>query len=343
MARLLIDGMANAGYKVDIASKLRAFIKNADDQPGVEQLNIHAQSEIQRLSAQWTQQAVPALWFCYHPYYKSPDLIGPELCKAFNIPYVTAEASFSRRRSQGVWGALQQQVINSINDAAVNICFTERDKIGLRDGAPAANLVTLRPFIDTSNFVQHPISVDTPQLVAVAMMRAGDKMNSYVDLAAALKQLLHLSWTLSVVGDGPMLSEVKALFAGFPAERIIWHGRQERADIAALFAQSALYVWPGCGEAYGLAYLEAQAAGLPVVAYDTAGVPEVVEAGYSGILTPLHDDKLYAAAIENLLSNEPQRAQMSRQARLHVQFKHGFAQASKTLKSILQDHLGSTA
>ena len=44
-------------------------------------------------------------------------------------------------------------------------------------------------------------------------------------------------------------------------------------------AEGALYAWPGFGEAYGLAYLEAQAAGLPVVAQDIDGVPGVVRNG----------------------------------------------------------------
>ena len=343
MARLLIECMASVGYQVEIASKLRVFVKSSADHTALDQLEADAQLEVQRLRQLWAQQGSPALWFCYHPYYKSPDLIGPVLCKAFNIPYVTAEASYSRRRTQGVWGSLQDKVITSITDAAVNICFTERDKIGLRDGAPTAKLVTVKPFIDMTAFARHPISCETSHLVTVAMMRSGDKMNSYIRLAAALEHLQHLPWTLSVVGDGPLRSEVQALFAKFPAERIVWHGRLERAEIAALFARSTLYVWPGCAEAYGLAYLEAQAAGLPVVAYDTAGVPEVVEAGYSGILTPLDDDKLFAAAIKKLLSNKQERERMSHQARSHVELKHGFEQASTTLGSILQDHLGSNA
>ncbi len=343
MARLLIDCMAGAGYQVELASKLRAFVNNSDDHTEVEQLKIHAQSEIQRLTKLWTQQQAPALWFCYHPYYKSPDLIGPALCKTFNIAYITAEASYSQRRTQGVWGALQGHVLTSINNAAVNICFTERDKIGLQHAAPAANLVALRPFIDTAAFAQQHSCPEAPHLATVAMMRAGDKMDSYISLAAALERLLHVPWSLSVVGDGPLRSEVQALFARFPAGRIIWHGLLDRADIAALFARSTLYVWPGWGEAYGLAYLEAQAAGLPVIAFDTAGVPEVVDAQYSGILTAAGDDKLFAEAVAKFLNNPQERAQVSQRARSHVLLKHGFEQARTALDLILQDCLGSTS
>ena len=56
-----------------------------------------------------------------------------------------------------------------------------------------------------------------------------------------------------------------------------------------LYASGAIYVWPGFGEAYGLAYLEAQAAGLPVVAQDIDGVPGGRARWQTGILTPPGD------------------------------------------------------
>ena len=342
MARLLIDCMTKQGYQVDVASRLRVFVKEPTHSPVVDNLKIQAQSEIERLTQAWLETRPPALWFCYHPYYKSPDLIGPELCKRFDIAYVSAEASYSERRAHGDWAALQQLVLSSITNAAVNICFTERDKSGLRQVAESAKLATLSPFIDTKDFSYPLNNPSEPKLVTVAMMRSGDKMDSYTHLAAALQQLLHKPWTLSVVGDGPMRADVEALFNRFPAGRIQWHGRLGRTDIAQLFARSTMYVWPGCAEAYGLAYLEAQAAGLPVVAFENAGVPEVVDAGYSGILTPMSDNKAFATAIEKLLDDDPMRLQLSRQARSHVLEHHGIATAGQTLNKILQEYVGLT-
>ncbi len=340
MARSLIDCMIYNGYQVDVASRLRVFVKEPADPSGVDRLKILAHSEIERLSQSWLEKSPPALWFCYHPYYKSPDLIGPELCQRFNIPYVTAEASYSERRAHGDWASLQQLVLSCVKNAAVNICFTERDKSGLRQVLPSARLASLPPFIDTQDFSQPVMYPAVPKLITVAMMRAGDKMDSYIHLATALQSLLHKPWTLSVVGDGPMRAEIEALFDRFPADRIQWHGRKQRTEIAALFARSTVYVWPGCGEAYGLAYLEAQAAGLPVVAFDNAGVPEVVDAGYSGILTSMGDNKAFATAVESLLDDEQECRRLSQQARSHVRRNHDYAQASQTLNAILQEYVG---
>ncbi len=84
------------------------------------------------------------------------------------------------------------------------------------------------------------------------MMRPGDKMDSYRLLAEALHLLLHRPWTLSVVGDGALRGEVEALFAPLGPGRVVWHGALDQAGVAELLSTAALYVWPGCGEAYGL-------------------------------------------------------------------------------------------
>ncbi len=346
MARLLVKCLGQIGYPVEVASQLRAFLPDPYDETHILTLMTQSRLERQRLTALWERHGPPALWFCYHPYFKSPDLIGPQLCKSFGIPYITAEAAHSPRRNQGVWRAMQEHVLNSINQAAVNLCFTGRDETGLRQASQSAKLAKLPPFIDTGLFDTHKRSEqhkdrESTQLVTVAMMRAGDKFHSYERLAAALSQLVHLPWTLSVIGDGALRDDVQALFDRLPSHRVIWHGLRQPDEIATLLASSSMYVWPGCGEAYGLAYLEAQAAGLPVIAYHTAGVPEVVDNGYSGILTPVADDAAYAAAIASLLINTERRSEMALNAVAHVKNKHSADKAAISLGVILANHLGA--
>jgi glycosyltransferase involved in cell wall biosynthesis len=177
-------------------------------------------------------------------------------------------------------------------------------------------------------------------LVTVAMMRPGDKLDSYRMVAEALKRLDDLPWQLSIVGDGPCRAETKALFADFGGERIVWHGAKDREAIAALLSESAVYVWPGCGEAYGLAYLEAQAAGLPVVAQAVAGVPEVVEHGRTGLLTPEGDIAAYAEAIRRLLTDETERATLAAAARRLAWRERSLEKAAIRLDAILKQHMG---
>ncbi len=76
-------------------------------------------------------------------------------------------------------------------------------------------------------------------------------------------------------------------------------------ELPALYAAADLYLWPAINEAYGMAFLEAQAAGLPVVAGRTGGVPAVVADGVTGVLTPIGDATSFADAVARLLDHRP--------------------------------------
>ena len=107
-----------------------------------------------------------------------------------------------------------------------------------------------------------------------------------------------------------------------------------------MLARGGVYVWPGCGEAYGLAYLEAQAAGLPVVAQHTAGVPEVVRDGQTGILSPAGDIAAFAAAIARLLTDDAERKAMGAASRRFVVQERSIDAASVRLDAMVLKAIG---
>jgi len=337
MARLLVAALEKAGHEVNLISDLRSYARQSDAD-AYTNIAQQARSEIARVSDLWDSSPRPDIWFSYHPYYKAPDLLGPVLAARFQIPYVTAETSYSERRNVGYWARTQDQVHAGIKFAAVNICFTKRDRDGIAAAAPAAHTSILRPFIDPAPFLQSQSAgaADSNHLITVAMMRPGDKMDSYRLLANALAMLSpQLPWSLSVIGDGEMKAEVTSLFAEFGADRVKWYGEVTTAEVAVLMSQSALYVWPGYGEAYGLTYLEAQAAGLPVVAMNVAGVPEAVDHEVTGLLTPADDAAEFARAIERLLTDRVELKRMGRMARQLILNERTLDHAAKSLDEIL--------
>ena len=341
MARMLIKALELAGHQVDVASSLRSFMPEPSPAAWAG-LAEQARQEISGLSARWPRGAKPDVWFTYHPYYKAPDLLGPALARSWGIPYVTAEASYSARRNAGAWRESQARVVDCVRLAAANFCFTNRDRKGLAEAAPDARIEMLPPFIDTSPF-QGFCAADNPgRLIAVAMMRRGDKYRSFAMLASALGMIVDLPWTLSVAGGGDLRGEIEALFNGFPRHRIEWLGQLPPQEIASIYQEGGIYVWPGCGEAYGLAYLEAQAAGLPVVAQETAGVPEVVRNGVTGLLTPDGDVAAYAAAVRMLITHGIERRRMAAAARKFVLDRHALGTAAATLSACL-DRVRGTA
>ena len=63
-----------------------------------------------------------------------------------------------------------------------------------------------------------------------------------------------------------------------------------------------VFAFPGIRESLGMVYLEAQACGLPVVAFDNGGVPEVVKDTVTGMLTPPFDKSGFVDRPWNVLS-----------------------------------------
>jgi glycosyltransferase involved in cell wall biosynthesis len=337
MARQLIAALEMAGHEVEIASELRSFTATSDDPSRQEIINL-ADKEVDRLLHLWRTRR-PQLWFTYHTYYKTPDLIGPRIATELGIPYATAEASYSARQDATGWADNQQRLAKAVRQAAVNICFTKRDRKGLAAAIPDGRYALVPPFIDDT--LLRGTTSDAPKrLVALAMMRRGDKFDSYTMLARGLSLIRDKDWTLTVIGGGPAMADVKALFSSFEQERIRWLGELSSDGIAAELRLGGIYVWPGCGEAYGLAYLEAQAAGLPVVAQATAGVPEVVIDGRTGLLTLERDVGAFAEAIGAMLDDGIRRREMGVAARLFVQGERSLPAASKRLDAILGQYLG---
>lgn len=343
MARMLIEALRLAGHQVDIASHLRTFSRESSH-AAFSALHHEAEHEIERLSGLWRQDGPPDAWFCYHPYYKSPDLIGPLLSAEFSIPYLTVESSYSSRRNQGTWKLAQDSVVAGARQAAVNICFTRRDRDGLEAAIPDGRYAMLAPAIDVTPFQSLRRGArDGFRLIAVAMMRPGDKLDSYRMLARALELVVDMPWRLTIVGDGPARSQVQNVFSPLPAERLAWAGEILPQAIAGVLAGADLYVWPGCGEAYGLSYLEAQAAGLPVVAQRTGGVPEVVRDGETGLLTAEGDVVAFAAAVRRFLADEKLTAQFGERARRFVFEQRSLSAASRRLSEIFDEHVRTMA
>lgn len=113
-----------------------------------------------------------------------------------------------------------------------------------------------------------------------------------------------------VAGDGPKAAEVRAALP-FALHR----GFLGRAELADLYADSDLFVFPSPTETCGLVVLEAMASGLPVVASDHGGVLENMRHGLNGMVVPAGDAAAFAAATVELARADAQRDALAQAAR----------------------------
>lgn len=316
-ARLFMKLLAGLGYEVELASRLRTYVPRPEPAEW-QKLATTAQDEIGRLLSSVDRKDVACV-FTYHVYYKAPDLIGSALASTLGIPYVIAEASRAPKRAAGPYARGHELSEAAIARAGLVLTPTAADRVMLERLRPAhQRVVDLKPFVDLSEWplagprTAGPRAV--PRLVTVAMMRDGDKLASYRQLAAVMGRLIDRSWTLTIVGDGPMRGVVADLFAPF-GERVRLIGAvSERVALGRLLAGADLFVWPGVNEAFGAVFLEAQAHGLPCLAGSYGGIADVVCDGRTGLLSAPGDIAGLAASLASLLDDPQRRAAMGAQA-----------------------------
>ena len=337
MARSVIAAMQGQGHAAETASRFVSW-SSAPSAERLDALRREAAAERVRLLALWQASgAKPDLWLTYHPYYKSPDFLGPEICAALHIPYFTVEASYAGKRDRDAWAPFQAEVVAGLRGAAMNFAMTAQDEEGLRRALGEAGQVRrLPPFIDTARFAVLPAAANRaataqPRLICAAMMRPGAKVKSYLFLAEALKLIAHLNWRLTIVGDGAERAAVEAAFTGIAPARIDWHGAARVEAVPQLLAAADIYAWPGFDEAYGVAYLEAQAAGLPVVALDSGGVSDAMRGGETGLLVTDINASAYAQALARLIEDAALRQSMGAAARRFMFDERSLASAGARL------------
>jgi len=337
------------GHKVEVVSELRAWEGKGNL---IEQNKISAQAfdEIERLIH--TLQGRPAgqkpqAWFSYHLYHKAPDWIGPKVADALNIPYVVAEASLAMKQTQGDWSAGLQQVIHALEQAAAIICLNPMDIPALEKHAGLSNkLHRLMPFIDNSKFSPHQkilyrtalaqqtgLDPALPWLISVAMMRDDAKLKSYQLLAATLARLRQ-PFQLLLIGDGKARHKVEALFSGKLAKCTHFAGELDQAATLNALTAADVFVWPAVNEAIGMAILEAQACGLPVVAGASGAIPELVLEGETGFVCAPDNTHKIAKAIDRLLREPELRRQFSHAAMENVTQHHSLRTAADSLDQI---------
>jgi len=325
IARALIAALESGGMQIDVASTLRTRDGKGDAQKQHALIEA-AESEVARLLSGSNAQAWRA-WITYHTYYKAPDLIGPAVSKALGIPYVQIEATRARKRLTGPWARFAAAAEAATDAADLVFYFSDRDAMALRRDAPEGQrLLHLRPFLSIATLP--PASTLDGPMVSVGMMRAGDKLASYQIIADTLPLVETSNWRLSIVGDGPARPKVEALMAPFGTQ-VQFIGQRPPDALAETYANAALMFWPGVNEALGLVYLEAQAAGVPVIAQDRPGMRELLAPGFypapNPDLTPL------AGQIDAILSDTHQRKTLGAEARDHMQQKHLMGAATRTL------------
>ena len=117
---------------------------------------------------------------------------------------------------------------------------------------------------------------------------------------------------LALVGDGPARAELEEVF---PKDRATFTGFLRGEELATAFASADVFAMPSTTETLGFVVLEAMSSGLPVVAANAGGIPDLVRDGENGILFDPERPQDAAKAVADLLDHDDMRRFYRQQAR----------------------------
>jgi glycosyltransferase involved in cell wall biosynthesis len=152
---------------------------------------------------------------------------------------------------------------------------------------------------------------------------------------------------LLLVGSGSDAEELRRRLAARPAGGIYWYDRYilDRPLMRRHLSAADLYVLPSRHEGFPVAPLEAMACGLPVVATDAPGVPEILDGGEGagGLLVPRGDAAALATALGRLIDDAALSERMGAAARARVVEQFGSGAVGRALDRVLGTAAPATA
>jgi len=168
--------------------------------------------------------------------------------------------------------------------------------------APLEKLFVARP--GTNPAQRAPRFNIPPTLLCVATLtyRKGHDI-----LVEALSKVAELSWNCTCVGslerDPNVVTQIRNAISVHTLDyRVRLCGELSGYDLEHLYMQSDIFVLPSRHEGYGMAFTEALAHGLPIVACAAGAVPETVPAD-AGLLVPPEDPAAFAQALRTLITD----------------------------------------
>jgi glycosyltransferase involved in cell wall biosynthesis len=268
-----------------------------------------------------------------HSYNFYANVFAVPAARMAGVPVVLASV-----RDRGVYLSpaqkrLQRRVLGLADQVLVN-ADSIRDWL-LEQGLAADRITVIKNGIDLAPFPENPppsgvrqelgIPATSPIVMLLARLNPQKGVDDFIKAAARIAPN-HPDARFVIVGSNLQYADgVSSEHTDYReslqqlanslgiAEKVIFTGHRD--DAPALLAEAAISVLPSLSEGLSNTLLESMAAGVPTVATDVGGNPELVKEGVNGKLVPVQSPEQLARAIGSLLADPEQRRRLGAQAR----------------------------
>jgi glycosyltransferase involved in cell wall biosynthesis len=272
-----------------------------------------------------------------HTHNEKAHIRGALATLAWCVPPALVHTRHGRSRVTG-WAASvanrialwRSQYIVSVSDDASAIPRLE--------GARPERVRVIRNGVDIDS---HESSRDQAEsrMRAVAVSRLTPVKDLHTMLRAArIVADAREEFHLDIVGDGPSRPDLEAFCRVLGLERhVTFHGASE--DVRRFLTTATVFVQSSLSEGISLTLLEAMAAGLPIVATQIGGTPEVVEQGHTGILVAPRDPEALAGAMLTVSNDRGLARSMGRSARRRAETSFSLSRMTAAYEALYEEVL----
>jgi len=266
-------------------------------------------------------------------------LAGLYYAKVMQIPlvasYHTHLPQYLHHYGLGMLEGVMWELIKvSHNQAQLNLCTSTAMVQELRQHG-IERLDLWQRGVDTETF--HPDLASLEMRSHLSQGHPESPLLLYVGRLGAEKEIERIKPVLesipdarlALVGDGPNRSVLEKHFADTPTHFV---GYLTGKELGSAFASADAFIFPSRTETLGLVLLEAMAAGCPVVAARSGGIPDIVTDGVNGYLFDPADEEGAIAATQRLLNQQQERETLRQNARAEAE-RWSWAAATRQLQN----------
>jgi glycosyltransferase involved in cell wall biosynthesis len=234
-------------------------------------------------------------------------------------------------------GLLWELLKGAHNQAALNLCTSSAMVRELQThGIERVDL--WQRGVDTETF--HPDASTTQMRDYLSQGQPESRLLLYVGRLGAEKEIERIREVLvampearlAIVGDGPHRDNLECYFAGTPTHFVGYLGGEK---LSAAYAAADAFIFPSRTETLGLVLLEAMAAGCPVVAARSGGIPDIVTDGCNGYLFDPQDPQGAVDAASKIFADPTANRRLRANARSEAE-RWGWSAATQQLRQYYQ-------
>ncbi|PYI87357.1 MAG: hypothetical protein DME26_06370 [Verrucomicrobia bacterium] len=232
-----------------------------------------------------------------------------ELAKELGLPFTFTAHGYDIRRKAPPDFAQRAAAARAI----ITVSKANARYIAARFRVPFERIHVIPCGVDTDRF--HPpkvggsegqnpsLSSRTPQIVCVARHVQVKNLGLLLEACAVLRDRGE-RFRCVMIGDGPLRGELEEICQRIDLQEIVvFAGALEQAQVLEWWQRASVAVLTSENEGMPVSLMEAAACGVPAVATEVGGVPELIENGVTGLLVPPGDTVALADSIQTLLQD----------------------------------------